>query len=122
MPADRSSRSRGAVPFGPGMAVEAREGSLDVQLGPRFGVAEAERLSRALASRQPLPGVTLDFKEVREFEAAALWPLSLCLRALGGAKVSLRGLTRSQARILGYCRSREPRPAASPVGSGDGPE
>jgi len=122
MPADKSSRSRAAVPFGPGMEVEAREGSLNVQLGAHFGVAEAERLSWALASRGSLPRVTLDFKEVREFEVAALWPLSLCLHELGGAKVTLRGLTGSQARILGYCRSREPEVAASLEGRGDGLE
>jgi hypothetical protein len=82
------------------MKLEAGPGMLHVRVGARFGAREAERIAEAVAAFSPVSKVTVDFGRTRDFEDAALVPLSRSLGGLAGAEVVVRGLTRHHARLL----------------------
>jgi hypothetical protein len=71
------------------------------ELGPSFATADATRLHEALAQAAPGTLVEIDFRKVREWEAAALAVLARDL-AERGAGLAVRGLSRRQLRLLGY--------------------
>ncbi len=85
------------------MQVEATRGTLQMRFGRRFAAAEAERLEETIVALGPVNRLTLDFSDVREFEDAAFVPLARTLRSLDAtARVSMRGLTLHQRRMLKY--------------------
>jgi uncharacterized protein YecE (DUF72 family) len=71
------------------------------QLGPSFATQDAARLHEALAQAAPGRQVEIDFRGVREWEAAALAVLARDLAARGPG-LAVRGLSRRQLRLLGY--------------------
>jgi hypothetical protein len=84
------------------MQVEAENGKVLLRLGRRFAIADAERLARTVESLAPMATVTVDFSETREVHDAAFLSLAVALRALGGVRVVLRGVTLHHARVLRY--------------------
>jgi hypothetical protein len=70
-------------------------------LGPSFATADAARLHEALARAAPGTLVEIDFRGVREWEAAALAVLARDLSERGDG-LAVRGLSRRQLRLLGY--------------------
>jgi hypothetical protein len=70
-------------------------------LGPSFATQDAARLHDALSKAAPGTHVEIDFRGVREWEAAALAVLARDL-AERGAGLEVRGLSRRQLRLLGY--------------------
>jgi hypothetical protein len=83
------------------MRIQAMPGELVVRFGSRFDSNEVSRVAEAIAVFAPLTALTLDFGAIREFRDAAVAPLAAQVSAVG-AKVTLRGLTRHQARVLQY--------------------
>ncbi len=71
------------------------------ELGPSFATQDATRLHDALARAAPGTLVEVDFRGVREWEAAALAVLARDL-AERGPGLAVRGLSRRQLRLLGY--------------------
>jgi hypothetical protein len=71
------------------------------QLGPSFATQDAARLHEALTRAAPGTLVEIDFRGVREWEAAALAVLARDLAELGPG-LAVRGLSRRQLRLLGY--------------------
>jgi hypothetical protein len=84
------------------MHVEASPGALLMRFGVRFAVTEAERLQEAVVAFAPFGLLTLDFRNVRHFEDAAVVPLAKTLRVLLSVDVRMRGLTLHQERMLKY--------------------
>ena len=76
-------------------------GSMVLEIGPSFATADAARLHEALARAAPGTQVEVDFRKVREWEAAALAVLARDL-AEHGPGLAVRGLSRRQLRLLGY--------------------
>jgi hypothetical protein len=95
------------------MGSEGRRGALQLRIGPRFTVSEAEKLSEALLAMRPVHRLELDFTAVREFQDAAIAILARALADLGGAELEVRGLTRHQQRLLRYFGVETPSHAAS---------
>jgi hypothetical protein len=71
------------------------------ELGPSFATQDATRLHEALTRAAPGTPVEIDFRGVREWEAAALAVLARDLAERGDG-LAVRGLSRRQLRLLGY--------------------
>jgi hypothetical protein len=74
---------------------------LSVGLGHSFAPEDATELGRLLAGLEPDAPVVIDFRAVRDCHDAAL---SLLARAIlaGPARVTLRGTSQHQERLLRY--------------------
>ena len=94
------------------MHVEAEHGTVLLKVGSRFASSDGERLEQTLGSLAPFSNLIVDFTDVREFHDAAFFSLSKVLRGCGEARVTLRGLTLHQSRLLRYL-APQPREAAS---------
>ena len=70
-------------------------------LGPSFATQDAARLHDALSHAAPDTHVEIDFRGVREWEAAALAVLARDL-AERGPGLEVRGLSSRQLRLLCY--------------------
>ncbi len=78
---------------------DSAEAVLLFELGPSFAPHDAARLHEALAGAAPGARVEIDFRRVRNCDAAALAVLAADLEARGDA-VAIRGLSRHQLRLL----------------------
>ena len=67
----------------------------------RFGIDETESIGRLLQEAPATACVSFDFSSVRVFEDAAIPKLALVARRLG-PRLSVRGLTAHQRRLLRY--------------------
>jgi len=109
------------------MDVAVTRNTLVVRFRERFALAEAARVEEELSaldvvSLDGVSQVTLDFREVREFEDAAIVPLAGCLRRFG-VRIHTRGLTIHEERMLAYLGvPRDPNARAIPVGDDDDDE
>jgi hypothetical protein len=90
-------------------------GAVVFELGPSFARQDAARLHDALIRAAPGTPVEIDFRGVREWEAAALAVLARDLAEMGPG-LAVRGLSQRQLRLLGYLgagahvRGTEPEP------------
>ena len=80
--------------------VEGSEGVL-VKFDQRFGLDETDCVGRMVAAASPDAPVAFDFSAVRVFEDAAIPRLAIVVKTLG-QRLSVRGLTLHQRRILRY--------------------
>jgi hypothetical protein len=87
------------------MHVERTEAGLLVSLNGEFDDPQAAMLRQVLASEAP-GKVTLDLTRSFGLPDEALVSLARALRAPRYVKVTLRGVTQHQARILHYCLAR----------------
>lgn len=82
--------------------------ALELRLGSRFSIPEAERVRATVLALDPLPELTLDFSGVRELHDSAIAVLASTLRARPRANIVLRGLTTHHLRLLRYFDRDEP--------------
>lgn len=92
------------------MFVIAESDTTVVRLDQRFDVARARSLADVLALFRPVPNVVIDFRLVRDVDAAALSELAQSIAAVPESRVTFRGLSRHLRRLLRY------------LGLGDGSE
>lgn len=102
------------------MRVHVTPGAVVVRFGKRFAVTEAERVAETLSTFAAVADITLDFSEVRQFEEAAFGPVARALTAKDDARLSVRGLSRHQLRMLEYLGVARARLAASRGRDGKG--
>ncbi|MGC4000241.1 MAG: hypothetical protein QM767_23500 [Anaeromyxobacter sp.] len=69
-------------------------------LSGTFDAGAAARLVSALKAMRPGASILIDFSEAREVSSVALAGIAAAL--VGRPRALLRGLTRSQWRLLGY--------------------
>lgn len=74
---------------------------LMIQVGPSFSAPDAARLHDAIARAAPDAAVEIDFRNVREWEAAALAVLARDL-VERRPHVAVHGLSQRQLRLLNY--------------------
>ncbi len=79
----------------------ANRRALSVEVGPDFGVEDAQQLGAAIANAAPGTEVDIDFRRVRECHAPALARLAEAMRS-GRARVALRGASGFHLKLLGY--------------------
>lgn len=84
------------------MHMAAQDGRLLLKLGRTFAARDAERMSEILESLAPFSELVVDFTDVHEFHDAAFPALFKAMEPLAGIRVTLRGLTEHQARLLKY--------------------
>lgn len=84
------------------MHVQHEAAGVVVRFGPLFSAEDAVQLPEFVP-----PQVTLDFRDVENFEEAGILPLAVWLRRNGEVKVRLRGLSIHQARMLAYFGIRD---------------
>lgn len=76
--------------------------TLTIRLERDFSDRDVERISSAVQEASCFESVTLDFTDVHHVDSAALAALSRTLRSTGQLKVSFRGLTNHQHKMLKY--------------------
>ncbi len=79
----------------------ASDGSLTVEVGGAFASDDAARIHDLIERSAPGTAVEIDFRRVRDCQAAALALLARDI-ARGRARVALRGTSQHQERLLGY--------------------
>ncbi len=81
--------------------VDTERGAFEFRVGPFFGSEEAWALHRALENGEPGMRIEVDFREVRDFDPAALALLAEDIRA-DSSKIGLHGVSRHLVRVLRY--------------------
>jgi hypothetical protein len=81
--------------------VATDRGALEFRVGSSFGSEEAWALHCALEDAEPGRRIDVDFREVREFDPAALSLLAQDIRA-DKSRIGLRGVSRHLVRVLRY--------------------
>ena len=81
------------------MQIDAVQGTLRVRIGPTFQTLDVELIQSAVGALGPLSRLAIDFADVRECDDSALAHLARMVTPFG-SKVTLRGLTIQQSRLL----------------------
>lgn len=84
------------------MFVIAESASTVVRLDGRFDARQAGSLEELFSAFGPVRDVVIDFKDVREVDAAAVANLARTLGGLSESRVTFRGLSRHLRRVLRY--------------------
>jgi hypothetical protein len=84
------------------MFIDGGRGVLSVRLGKKFDGSDARRLKEALATLGSFARLTVDFSDVMESDDAALADLANDAARFPQGKVTLRGMTFHQSRVLRY--------------------
>ncbi len=84
------------------MFVIAESETTVVRLDERFDAPQARSLEEMLALFRPVRQVVIDFRKVREIDAAAVANLAQTLGAFPESRVTFRGLSRHLRRVLRY--------------------
>ncbi len=84
------------------MFVIAESATTVVRLDERFDAPQARSLEEMFAMFRPLRNVVIDFRNVREVDAAAVVSLARTLGSSPESRVTFRGLSRHLRRVLGY--------------------
>lgn len=85
------------------MQVEVTRQAMVVRLTGEFTASRAQRLRETVRASAPLARITVDLSLSPEIEDTALVLLARTLGRTPGVKLSLRGVTLHQARVLHYC-------------------
>lgn len=84
------------------MQVQVQNGTIRLKLGRVFTVRDAERMAQMLNSFEPFSELVIDFTGTHEFHDAAFPALYRAMQRLAGVRVTLRGMTEHQSRLLRY--------------------
>ena len=84
------------------MQVQVQSGTILLKLGRVFTVRDAERMAEMLKSFGPFSELVVDFTSTHEFHDAAFPALYGAMQRLTGVRVTLRGMTEHQSRLLRY--------------------
>lgn len=84
------------------MHVEAKNGRIQLKLGRVFAVRDAERVAEMLKSLAPFSDLVVDFTGTHDFHDAAFPALYAAIHGLTAVRITLRGLTEHQSRLLKY--------------------